>query len=232
MTTLVLGALEGEVSAHRDRLSGRNDDRWRDLRISSGMIGTNAVVVANTGVGKTMSALVTQHLIDVAAAERVLYVGMGGALNPKLEIGDVVVATESLQYDLEARGAGFEPGQVPYTPYRTVPSDPALVSMTLGLQVEGFRLVRGRVLTGDRFLYRSENEGFQYPVQEMGGDAVDMEGASAGLVALVNGLPYLLLRVISDQIGEQVKVDFKKALQVTSERTAVIVERLLVSLGG
>jgi 5'-methylthioadenosine/S-adenosylhomocysteine nucleosidase len=232
MPALILGALEEELSEFRRNLSGREERRWNTLSLSLGVLADQRVVVAGTGVGKTMSALATQYLIDQFAPERIFLVGIAGGLNSALAIGDVVVATDSIQHDLDARAAGFELGRVPFSPYREIPSDSKMIGLALGLDVSGFRVVQGRILTGDQFISGSGDGRNDRLVGELGGDAVEMEGASVGLVALVNRIPFLLVRVISDRADDEAKVNLKKFLPIASKRTFQIVCHVLSGVGG
>ena len=227
MSTLVLGALEAELIQFRSNLSERRDERWNGLSVSQGSLEDTDVVVASCGVGKTMSAMATQHFIERHAPERIVFTGIAGAINRELEIGDVVVARDSIQYDMDARDAGFEIGRVPFSPFREIPCDPGMLSAVLSYPARGFRLVEGRILSGDRFLTRVDGELADLLSRELAGDAVEMEGASVGLVALVNELPFLLVRTISDKADGSAKADFNKFLPVASERNLLIILHLL-----
>lgn len=230
MSILLLGALEAELSEFRSRLAARHDEQWHDRTFCVGRLGHSEVVVAATGVGKSMAALATQHLVDVFAPHYIIFTGIAGALDPALGIGDVLVAADSLQYDLDARAAGFPLGQIPFTDYRVIPSEPRLVAAALGYEAQGFRLVRGRILTGDLVLSRSSQGSYGHLVSELGGDAVEMEGASSGLVALMNGIPFLLLRVISDRVDGSAAADFKRFLPTASLRSFLVVSHVLGEL--
>lgn len=227
MSTLILGALEAELTQFRSNLADRREAHWNGMTISEGSLEETRIIVALCGVGKTMSAMATQHFIDQYAPRRIIFTGIAGAINPELEIGDVVVARDSIQYDLDAREAGFEIGRIPFTSYREVPSDPTMLSAVRSYPAEGFRLVEGRILTGDRFLTGVEGDTSDLLGKELAGDAVEMEGASVGLVALINQVPFLLLRTISDKADGSAKADFKKFLPVASERAYRIILHLL-----
>lgn len=232
MATLILGALEEEIAACRERLSGRQDDYWHGFALSVGRLGESRVAVAGTGVGKTMSALGTQHWIDALEPERVIFVGTAGAVNPDIGVGDVVVATDALQYDLDARAAGLKLGRVPHTDYRHVESDPRLAAAALAYRPTGFRIRKGRALTGDRILVRFSGKAFSKLASQLGGDVVEMEGASVGLVCSINDTPFLLLRMVSDLADASASSDFKRFLPVASERLLAVVEHVLATVEG
>lgn len=230
MSILLLGALAAELSEFRNHLAERRTIAWRGMTFDAGRLEEREVVVAATGVGKSMAALVTQHLVDRFDPASIIFSGIAGALNPSFAVGDVVVAADTLQYDLDARAAGFALGQVPFSDYRIIPCDAQLVAAALRSRPAGFRLHRGRILTGDLFLSRRESGAYDHLVDELGGDAVEMEGASAGLVAAVNGVPFLLVRAISDRADGSAPTDFKEFLPLASRRTFAVVRQVLQEL--
>jgi len=59
------------------------------------------MAVAHGGLGKTQFAVQTQHLIDMAHWDLVICAGAAGALVNDLSIGDVVIATESVEHDIK-----------------------------------------------------------------------------------------------------------------------------------
>ncbi|MFW5685513.1 MAG: 5'-methylthioadenosine/adenosylhomocysteine nucleosidase [Spirochaetota bacterium] len=195
--TLILGAMDGEVATILSLMDLDAREEWRGFPIAHGSIAGAQVVVSRTGVGKTLSAMISQYLIDRFSPERIIFTGVAGALRDRLEIGDTLVARDSMQHDMDVTALGFEIGRIPYSAHRIYPCDERLVEIASRIDPpHGTRHV-GRVLTGDQFVANAGHR--ERLAAELDGDAVEMEGASVGLVAAVNGVPYLLIRTISDQ---------------------------------
>ena len=194
--TLILGAMEREVARARRELKDTRTIEWNSYKYHRGRIGDCDVVVAGTGVGKSLSAMLCQHLIDVTAPDRILFSGIAGALNPMLEIGDTVIARDCIFHDMDATAFGFALGEIPYTSHRVIACDPGLVERAASVRPLSGKVVVGRVLTGDQFIASAERR--RELRTALDGDAVEMEGASVGLVAAINRIPFLLIRTISD----------------------------------
>jgi 5'-methylthioadenosine/S-adenosylhomocysteine nucleosidase len=124
--TVILGAMDGEISAFVATLTDQTDQNDGAFSHVTGKLDGHRVVVARCGVGKSLSAAVTQHLIDRYAPRRILVTGIAGALEPRLNVGDTLVATDCLQYDMDATALGFELGEVPYTRRRVFECSPEL----------------------------------------------------------------------------------------------------------
>lgn len=225
--TLILGAMDGEIAAFLQVISSQVQEKWHGFAVVRGTLDARQVVVSKSGVGKSLSAAVTQHLMDRYAPSRVIFTGLAGAIAPEIEPGDTLVARDCLQYDLDATALGFKLGEVPYTPYRILTSDPALVEIARHYQPAQGRLMVGRVLTGDRFLVESGAPQFQYLRRDLEGDAVEMEGASVALVATVNRVPFLIVRTISDRADGNADIDFNAFLADASRNSLACVRHIL-----
>lgn len=225
---LLLGALEGEIGAFGEHLERTGERRWGAYRFLEGRIGAHEVVVSRSGVGKSLSAMLTQHLIDRYAPSRIIFTGVAGALNPELDIGDTVVAATCMQYDMDARALGFARGEVPYTPYRILSCDPDMVARALTCRPTIGAVMRGHVLTGDSFIVTANDASHRYLREELGGDAVEMEGASAGLVATVNAVPFVIIRTISDRADTSKSVNFAEFVRQASRTAREFAAHLLV----
>ena len=228
--TVILGAIDGEVSAFLSAMAHRRDQRMRSFRYHTGDIDGAPVVVARSGVGKTLSAATAQHLIDRFSPTRIIFTGIAGALNPRLQVGDTLVAADCLQYDLDACALGFQRGEVPYTGFRVLACDRALRRAAESFRPERGRLHVGRVLTGDRFVTDANEPQWQAVWSELAGDAVEMEGASVALVAAWNAVPFLLVRTISDRANGINGINIRRFLREASENSLACVRHVLASL--
>ncbi|TVR01290.1 MAG: 5'-methylthioadenosine/adenosylhomocysteine nucleosidase [Spirochaetaceae bacterium] len=228
--TVILGAIDGEISAFLGAMTHRRDQRMRSFRYHQGEIDDTPVVVARSGVGKTLSAATTQHLIDRFSPKRIIFTGIAGSLKPQLQVGDILVAADCLQYDLDAGALGFQRGEVPYAGFRVLTCDPELRRAAESFRPERGRLHVGRVLTGDRFVTDADEPQWQSVWSELAGDAVEMEGASVALVAAWNSVPFQLVRTISDRATGIDGINIRNFLRETSENSLACVRHMLASL--
>ena len=225
--TLILGAMDGEIAESRANLQHSSTTEWNGFEIHFGSIGDHEVMVAKTGVGKSLSAMFCQHLIDVHAPDRILFSGVAGALNPSLEIGDTLIARDCVIHDMDSTALGFKRGEIPYSSYRVFTCDPNLVAQAVAVGPMEGRVVIGRVLTGDQFVASAQTRNELRAALD--GDAVEMEGASVGLVATVNHIPFLLIRTISDKADGQAHTDFGAFLRFASRNAWHYIRHIVVN---
>ena len=222
--TVILGAMDGEVAAITNNMAVHDRDAWNGFPIVTGAISGKPVVVSRTGVGKTLSAMLCQHLIDVFSPERIIFTGVAGSLRRELDVGDTVVARDTLQHDMDVTPLGFEIGRIPYSPHRIYTCDEELVRRAMAIDPPHGQAHLGRILTGDQFIANAERR--ETLARELDGDAVEMEGASVGLVATVNGVPFLLIRTISDH-SDGSAVEFEKVVSYAADNSWHYLSRIL-----
>jgi len=224
---ILLGALDGEIAEFLDALGAKTDEPWNGFVFHRGLLEGKEVVVAKSGVGKTLSAMVTQHLIDKYHPTAIIFTGLAGGISTKLDIGDTLIATDCMQHDFDVTALGPKRGAIPFSPYRIFSCNPGLLELALSCVPLDGKAVCGRVLTGDQFITGKNLAAMSYLVDELEGDAVEMEGASVGLVATVNDIPFLLIRTISDKADAGAILDFKAFLPRASRNSLRYVRHIL-----
>jgi 5'-methylthioadenosine/S-adenosylhomocysteine nucleosidase len=213
-----------EFLAHADILETRE---WNGFAFHRVRIAGREAVLVKSGIGKVFCALVAQRLIDVFAPKALIFTGVAGALNPGYAIGDVVVSRDCVQHDVDGRALGFPRGTLLYTERREFPADRELVDLALSAKADGHRIREGRIVTGDQFMTRDEIDHHRYLVDELRGDAVEMEGGALAQVAAVNGIPYVVIRTLSDRADGDAVHDFNRFLPVIARNSFAVVERIL-----
>ncbi|MFO8016561.1 MAG: 5'-methylthioadenosine/S-adenosylhomocysteine nucleosidase [Candidatus Woesearchaeota archaeon] len=172
----IIGAMDEEIEAYLKHIDKLKTEKWKIFKFYTGRFHNHDVVIVKSGVGKVFAAMVCQAMIDRFGVDIVLFTGVGGALNNSLNIGDVVVSTDSVHHDFNAIPLGFKRGQISYTDYRFFASEKKLIDIALKTKIEGKKIIKGRILTGDQFLTQSEKENHSYLVEELKGDCIEMGG--------------------------------------------------------
>lgn len=214
----VLGAMDAEVADVIAHMSDVVRSPTGSVTLHTGSYRGRRVVCARTGVGKVMSAVTTTRVVERYRPEAILYVGIAGALDRDFAIGDLVVAKECVQHDLDARMFGFARGEVPYEGIRWLPADPVLLARASSYTPPAGRLHRGRIATGDQFCDAETRKARPYLVDELGASAVEMEGAAAALAARSGGVPFLHARIISDRADGTAPDDFNRFLPAAASK--------------
>jgi adenosylhomocysteine nucleosidase len=224
---LILGAMEAEVAEVLRHAVLLRTDAWCGFDFHHVLLFGKNCIVVKCGVGKVFAAMVTQHGIDAYSPSAVVFSGVAGALSPVLDIGDVIVSRDLVQHDVDGRALGFVRGQLLYTDLKIFTADPALVAKAMSTNLEGPTLHLGRILSGDQFMTRHDIEAHHHLTEEMGGDAVEMEGAALAQVCHLNQVPYVVIRSISDKAdGEAVK-DFSAFLPVVARNSYAVLRTLM-----
>jgi adenosylhomocysteine nucleosidase len=224
----IMSAMDVEMELYLDRCEIRHSTQQSGLSFHEASWHGHDLVLVRAGVGKVNAALCTQILIDTFDADAVICTGSAGAVNPALNIGDVVVATDCVQHDVVVKFLGLPRGQIPFTDFRFFTTDPALRDRALEVNLPDHRITQGRVLTGDRFIEDEDDR--QQLREELDGDCVEMEGGAVGQVCAVNDVPFLIVRAISDQADGSSDVDFEGFLKEAAHSSAQIVLHTLEAL--
>lgn len=224
---IILGAMDSEIDGFLSRLENRLEIHWNGFTQHRGQLEGQEVLVSKSGVGKVMSAMVTQHLIDRWHPKAVIFTGLAGSLQPHIEIGDTLLAADLVQHDMESAALNLPRGQVPFSNYRFLPSHPALLELAAGYRPANGRLHQGRICTGDQFITYREMVTHAYLTEELEGDGVEMEGASVALVCSVNRVPFLVARTISDRADEDAATNFEAFLPQASRNSLDLVRFIL-----
>lgn len=181
--------------------------------------------VVLTGVGKVAAAAALQRAVLEHRPRAVVMVGVAGGLAADLRALSVVVARDAVQWDVDLTAFGSPPGTL-NDGRRYLEMDETGTRLALEAALElGYHARAGRVATGDSFLADAGRA--RWIAKTFEADAVEMEGAAAAQVAADNGVPMVLVRVISDAAGDGAAGSFEAFLRQASDRAARIVGRFL-----
>lgn len=216
MTIGLMGAMTEEIRLIVDRVALSRTEEHLKRTFYLGSIAGHEVVVVHSGIGKVRAAARAQFLIERFGVDRVIFAGMAGALNPEFRVGDIVVSGRALEWDFEA--ISIEP--------HWYQADPTLVALAVEAGEKLGKTVRvGSVLTGDQPVLKLERK--QQLRETFGGDCVEMEGGAVAHVCWMNGVPFVLVRVISDLADEAMLQDFVHSFaEIAPVAAEVVVEML------
>lgn len=184
-----------------------------------GNIEEKELVLVKSNVGKVNSARVTQILIDNFDIELVINVGTAGSVDNRLEIGDVVVATELVQHDFDVTPFGRKLGEIENI------GESIKVEESLLKLFDDIKVRKGIIASGDKFIVsRDEKDNIRNIFNAL---AIEMEGASIAQVCYLDKIPFLVIRSITDKLDGSSKVDFEKFLESSSKVVANILKEVL-----
>lgn len=221
---LVLEAMPDE---QRVRVAGRDfwQGHWQGM----------PVVVVLSRIGKVAAATTATALIEHFGVGQIVFTGVAGGLGAGVRVGDVVLAEQFVQHDMDASPL-FPRHEVPLYGRSLFATDAAL-SQALALAAQQVlahvathvgedavrefalhapRLHRGLVASGDRFVSTTaECRALQQALPKA--LAVEMEGAAVAQVCADYALPFAALRTVSDRADDEAHADFSRfVLEVAS----------------
>ena len=181
------------------------------------------IVFICVGVGNVQAGINTLDAIALYQPNAVLGVGYAGGIDPTLKIGDGIVATSVIHYDVDLRSFGLKRGEVFGPQSREVLGELFLFAP----QVEETK--QGKMGSAERFLLRSYREDNPWLLDELALASSDMESYGMALAALKKGLPCTIFRVISDDAFGHRPKDYKKFCLQANKKFLEFLYRLLES---
>ena len=205
----IIGAMEVEVEKLRDAMDITGKQNVAGMVFYCGRINDTEVVLVRSGVGKVNAAVCTQILCDLYGVDVVLNTGIAGSLCADINIGDIVISTDAVQHDMDARYFGYDPGVIPQQDVSVFVADEALADKAVAACKKvnpDISVFRGRVLSGDQFIADKGKK--QWLLDTFGGMCTEMEGAAIAHAAYRNGVPFLIVRAISDKADDSATEDY------------------------
>ncbi|UFJ61422.1 5'-methylthioadenosine/adenosylhomocysteine nucleosidase [Brevibacillus sedimenti] len=224
----IIGAMDEEIALYLEAMTGTVSTEKAGIVYHEGEMEGTSVVLCKSGVGKVNAAVTTQMLIDQFKVDRIIFTGVAGAVHPDLNIGDLVVSTDCVQHDIDVTALGFAPGQIPYTEQWVWQADPALreLAIAAGKDLEDdVQVASGRILSGDQFV--ASREKVKWLREQFDAHCTEMEGAAVGQVCAMNGVPFVIVRSMSDKADGSAHVNFAEFTRLASQRSYAIVSRML-----
>jgi adenosylhomocysteine nucleosidase len=211
--------------------------------------GIDAVCVLSR-IGKVAAATTASMLVEKFGVTHILFTGVAGAGDPGVVVGDIVVAESLVQHDMDASPL-FPRFEVPLTGLAHFQTDTGLSKLLADAAGDFFerdfsavigqderqvfrlgqpRVHRGLIASGDRFVSSRSH------LTQLGGSlpgllAVEMEGAAVAQVCFELGVPFAVIRTISDNANEDAATDFMRFVKTVAARYAFhIVKRFCIDV--
>jgi adenosylhomocysteine nucleosidase len=233
----IVSAMAQELHGLQHGLAGARCVQRAGREFWLGRLGAHEVVLVLSRIGKVAAATtVTLLLAGGFEVDRIVFTGVAGGLGPA-RVGDIVVADALVQHDMDASPL-FPRYEVPLYGQARFAADAGLsaalqaaaASALAGLHLDHLadfgvaepRLRTGLVLSGDRFV-SSASEAAALQQAFPAALAVEMEGAAVAQVCHDFGVPFAVLRCISDRADDSAHVDFQRFIDDVASRCTVAI---------
>lgn len=194
-----------------------------------GTLENQDVVIVKAGVGKSLSAACTAILINEFDVSGIVFTGIAGGVAPEVRITDVVIATHTMFHDYGFYGndnkvtIGSD-----FVSAVDVECDPEMekAAYDAAVQVIGKdKVFEGCIATGDQFVANEQYVEYLYNTYDV--YAVEMEGASVGYVASQYGVPFVVIRSLSDKADGLAHDSYNNWYSIVSDNSGKIVMQFM-----
>ncbi|WP_348693392.1 5'-methylthioadenosine/adenosylhomocysteine nucleosidase [Duganella fentianensis] len=169
-------------------------------------------------IGKVAAAMTAAILVEKFEVTHIIFTGVAGSGDKNVHVGDIVVAEELIQHDFDASPL-FPRYEIPLTGLTRFASDRALTDKLATVAAKTGRVHRGLIASGDQFIgKRQQIEALKGALPDI--LAVEMEGAAVAQVCFELGIPFAVIRTISDNANDDAAVDFMRFVKTVASRYA------------
>ena len=227
----IIGAMQIEVEALCSAMENTETETVGNMTFVYGDLQGKKVVCAKCGIGKVFAAMCAQTMILKYAPDCIINSGVAGTLSDTLSIGQIALADQVVQHDMDTSPIGDPVGLISGINIIYIPSDPAVTdSLATAVTGESVPYERGTVASGDQFICHAEHKTrikSNFETEDKPVIACEMEGAAIGQVCFVNKVPYGILRAISDGGDEQAFADYPTFLAAAAKTATRVMLRFV-----
>ncbi|MBL0707648.1 MAG: 5'-methylthioadenosine/adenosylhomocysteine nucleosidase [Sulfurimonas sp.] len=225
MKIAIMGAMPEEVAPILKKLGSYKTTKYADNEYYEATYKGVEVVVAYSKIGKVFSTLTASTMIQHFKCDRLLFSGVAGGINPNLKIGDLIVASKLAQHDLDITAFGHPLGFVPGGSV-FVQADRELIELSKEVALElGTTVQEGIIATGDQFVHDARVK--ENIVKHFNADALEMEGASVGVICDALGIAFFILRAISDTADTDASFSFDEFMESSAIISAEFIMKMV-----
>ncbi|OOM81853.1 5'-methylthioadenosine/S-adenosylhomocysteine nucleosidase [Clostridium puniceum] len=227
MTIGIIAAMAEELEILLKDLTLEEKKEKANMTFHRGSLYGKYVVAVVCGIGKVNSAICTQILVSEYNVDRVINVGVAGGIGKDIYPGDIVVAENLVQHDMDTTAFGDKMGQIPRLDTFDFKCDEKMVAFAKKAceEIPELNSFIGRIASGDQFVANIEK--IQWLDKEFGAISCEMEGASIAQVCYLNSIPFVVIRSISDNANNGAHMDYQKFIPVAVKNSTRILKQML-----
>lgn len=226
----IIGAMEEEVETLLEQMENKKATTHAGSTFYEGKLSGLDVVVVQCGIGKVNAALCVQILCDCYGITHAVNTGIAGSLCAQLDIGDLVVSKDAMYHDFDCVAFGYPMGKVPGMDVVAFPADATMIQLAseAAQQVHPDHIHLGTVASGDKFVASPAVK--EEIIAITGALCTEMEGAAIAQTAYRNGIPFVILRAISDKADNSADMDYPTFEKIAAHRCAAVTVKLAAML--
>lgn len=225
----IIGAMAEEIELLHQNVKNIKEKTQASVTYYEGTLHGVDVVYCKSGVGKVNAAICTQVLLSFDV-DCVLFTGVAGALDPSLNVGDIVISSSAMQHDVDVSPLGLAKGIIPFQEVSDFPADDALIELakSAGDALFPDRTLVGRVVSGDQFIANVDKVKELY--EQFGGVCAEMEGAAVAQVCAANDIPFIVIRSMSDKADGSADVTYTEFVVTAANNSYAMIDRIVSTI--
>ena len=218
----IIGAMDIEVATLKENMEQVQVATHAGSTYYDGILEGTPAVVVQCGVGKVNAAMCAQVLCSVYGVSHIVNTGIAGSLCAQLDIGDLVVSQDAMYHDFDCVHFGYEMGRVPGMTVTAFLADEKLMELAYAAAetVNPGHTKIGRIASGDLFVAAKAAK--EAIIAKTGAQCTEMEGAAIAHTAYRNGVPFVILRAISDKADDSAEMDYPTFERIAAHRCAQV----------
>lgn len=242
----IMGAMPEEVDSIHELMTETKSTQHGNRTYHQGRIHDIEVVLVFSRWGKVAASSTVTSLITEFDVDHIILTGVAGATDASLNIGDIVIAKELYQHDMDPSPL-FPKYEIPLTGETFLTTDKGLrshaqraseglieiVTETIPMaslqefHSEHPKYITGTIASGDQFI--SNTAQTQSIMTDMPNTAaVEMEGAAIAQVCADYKIPFVVIRTISDKANHEAHIDFPKFIRdIARHYSKFMIEHML-----
>lgn len=230
MTLGIIAAMGEELELLLTEMNVESKNTKANMTFYKGKLWNQNVVAVVCGIGKVNAAICTQILISEYKVDKAINVGVAGGIKKDIFPGDVVIATDLVQYDMDTTAFGDQIGQIPRLDTFDFKCDKTLFDLAVKAcdENESIKSSTGRIITGDQFVASVEK--VHWMEKEFNASACEMEGGSIAHTCYLNNIPFVVIRSISDNANNGAHMDFTEFTTIGVKNSTAILKSMLLSM--
>ena len=187
------------------------------------------LILVKSGLGKVNAAVVSTLLIEKFDCELLLFSGIAGGIDPRIEIGEVIIGSCLIQHDygklINKVMVTFRPGNFPNGEPKNEIEYRLDSKIKSKIKSSHPNVRMATILTGDVFIQCEKTQKKLF--EKYGAQAIDMEGAAVAQVAEQFGIPAVVVRCISDMANADGEKLSSRFLNMAAKRSFNTTKKIL-----
>lgn len=222
----IIFAIEEEINEMKKISEITNEFEMFGIKFYETLISDKTCILALCGVGKVNSARCTQIIIDIMKVDFIINVGVAGGLSDNLNVCDIVIGSKLVQHDFDITAFNHEKGYIPNVGVYLSSDEYLLhIAESSKKELKNTSFHTGTIASGDIFCTDAKMS--QKINKKFNALCVDMEGASIAQTAFLSGVPFLVVRAISDIPNNQNVMTYEKFLETSSKIVTKFLKKMI-----